>query len=188
MATTLDTYRAENDVTHALASATVQGLLQRIRWRELYPHLLREVVLALETLAAAGHHFWVTQGERTWAEQHELYLKGRRGVAGEGIVTKVDQGDSAHNYAVAVDAAYDKDGDLKTKLQPSWDKPWMKIWADACAHRGLEAGYYWTGFMDGPHVQLPLKSRGLSIKNLKAVYANGGKLAVFHLLDTKDWY
>lgn len=187
MAKTLDDYRAECDEIYSIASDTVKGLLQRIRWRELYPHLLREVVLALEWLVSQGYHYWITQGERTWDEQHQLYLKGRRGVAGEGKVTNVDAGDSAHNYAVAVDAALDKDGDLKTKLQPSWDKAPMKVWADACVHRGLEAGYYWKNFFDGPHVQLPLLTRGLSVKALKKAYQQGGKLAVFHLLDTKDW-
>lgn len=185
---TLVEYEQQCDVILAAPRlADVRGLLQRIQARKLYPHLLGRVCNALESLAAGGQLFWITQGERTWDEQHQLYLKGRRGIAGEGIVTKVDAGASAHNYGVAVDAAFDKDGDLKTGLQPSWDMPWMKVWADAAKLQGLEAGYYWHGFVDGPHVQLPLGSRDLTIKALRDTYQSGGKVAVFNLLDTKNW-
>jgi hypothetical protein len=192
---TLSDYQVLCDTILAQTTPEVRGLLKRIKARDLYPHLLGRVCSALEALAAQGHLFWITQGERTWEEQNKLYSYGRTDMS-RGVVTKVSGGASAHNYGVAVDAAFDEDGDLKTGLQPSWDKPWMKIWADACQNMGLEAGYYWSGFFDGPHVQLPLINRGILIvpspkyktmPSLKETYQKGGKLAVFKLLDTKNW-
>lgn len=178
-----------NDCKYILAATSpeVRTLLGRIKAENLYPPFLDMVVRALEDLVSRGRHFYVTCGERTWDEQHALYLKGRRGIKGEGKVTTVDSGDSAHNYAIAVDGAYDTDNN-KSGLQPSWEKPEMKIWADAGCAVGLDAGYYWDNFFDGPHLQLNIRKYGLSPrKQLKAAYLKGGKTAVFKLLDNYEW-
>lgn len=169
----------------ATTAPDLKAALARIEASDLYPPFLLSVLQALDKAKAQGYSFWVTQGERTWDEQHKLYCYGRTDMS-RGIVTKVDAGDSAHNYAVAADAAYDLDPD-KAGLQPSWDKGFLQHWADAGVASGLDAGFYWQSFFDGPHVQLNIRKYGLGVKHLKAKYAQGGKLAVFKFLDTFNW-
>ncbi len=183
---TLEDYAKTCDQILASTTEEVRKLLQRIKARDLYPHFLGRMVSALEALAAKGKLYWITQGERTWSEQDKLYAYGRTDMS-RGIVTNAEGGSSVHNFSAAGDAAKDKDGDWKTGLQPSWDKPAMKEWADQCVLMNLEAGYYWKNLMDGPHVQLPLNKHGIKVKDLAKLYQKGGKLAVFQLFDTKDW-
>jgi hypothetical protein len=179
-------YINQNRDIMAAAGPLAAEQLSRIQPLALYPAVLRMTIRALEICRSKGKVFWITQGERTWDEQHQLYLKGRRGIPGEGKVTTVDAGDSAHNYAIAVDGVFDKDP--SKGLQPSWDKTDIKIWADACIEVGLDAGYYWKNFFDGPHAQLDVGSVGISPrKQLKSVYAKGGKEAVFAVLDKYNW-
>jgi len=165
----------------------VRSKLTRGKPELMYPPFLEKLLVAVTALEDAGKSFYVTQGLRTYDEQRAIYLQGRRGVVGESRVTMVDAGGSAHNYGIAADAAYDLDA-VKPGLQPSWDKPSMKIWADAGGAAGLDAGYYWKNFFDGPHVQLNIRKHGLSPgKQLKAAYVKGGLLSVFRFLDGYDW-
>ena len=181
MATLNDYRRACRDLLEEAPPEVVQ-LLQRIKAEELYPELLRKVLRALTALVARNEIFYVTQGERTWEQQHALYLRGR-GVGPPGrYVTKVDAGNSAHNYAVAADGVRDHDL-VASGLQPSWASNHLKPWADAAREQGLDAGFYWPTFYDGPHVQLNLRKHGLTPRrHLKRAYLRGGKLAVFELL------
>lgn len=169
--------------------ADAKELLARIDVSALYPPFYKKVVAVLEACEKDGHRYYITCGERTWAQQDALYAKGRRGVAGEGKVTNAKAGSSAHNYAIAVDGA--RDGDLaKAGLQPIWKSDAYKPFADTALKFGLDAGYYWKSLMDGPHIQLDLKRHGITIAKLKEVYLKGGKdgkAAVFKFLDQYDW-
>lgn len=183
-----DTYIAASATLFGAASPEVKLALSRIKAERLYPPFLGKLLAGLEQLAAAKHPFWVTCGERTWEEQHQLYLKGR-GIGTPGkFVTKVDAGGSAHNYCIAADGAYDLDA-ARPGLQPSWDDKYMRMWAECHRDHGLDAGYFWKGFKDGPHVQLGIRSKGISPgKQLKAEYAKrDGIIDVFRYLDGFSW-
>jgi hypothetical protein len=184
---TLEEYASECLFLLSQTTPEVRESMIRIKHDQLYPAFLEKLIKTQEALLAAGKTFWVTQGLRTWDEQHALYLKGRRGIPGEGMVTKVDAGNSYHNYGIAADAAYDLDS--KAGLQPSWDSQHMKKWADAAILQGLDAGFYWKNFFDGPHIQLKITAYGLDSKTLKRAYQNkgGGMEAVFGLLDNYSW-
>ena len=98
---------------------------------------------------ATGLEWIVTSARRTMAEQQRLYDQGRK-TPGQ-IVTKAPPGSSAHNYGLAADLAPMKDGQIW------WTAPdavWRQM-AEAAQMLGLEAGYYWTKFVDKPHVQDP---------------------------------
>lgn len=124
---------------------------------------------------------------RTFDEQHQIYLQGRDPAHPGHVVTTVDAGDSAHQYGVASDAVHDKDS-IKAGLQPEWDDLNLTRWAEAARAQGLDAGAFWTGFIDRPHAQLNLKKYGLSPrKQLKAAYLHGGLVEVYNLLDTFKW-
>lgn len=115
---------------------------------------------------------------RTFAEQDELYKKGRRGIAGEKIVTKAKAGQSYHNYGLAADGVLmlDLDGN-GTYTEASWDfrKDWdgdmISDW-DEVVKVFKNMGWIWGGdwdndgkssdetFLDFPHFQ---KTFGLSV-------------------------
>jgi len=184
---TLNDYSNKNKVLWDKAPVQVKALLARIDPLVLYPPFFEKLLKALQYGVDDGHLIWVTCGERTWDEQKALYAKGRRGIAGEGIVTKVDAGGSVHNFWCVADGAYDLDPQ-KPGLQPSWEKPGMKIWADNGLKAGLDAGFYWKNFFDGPHLQLNIGKYDIgAAKTLKPIYLKGGKLAVFQFLDKYQW-
>jgi peptidoglycan L-alanyl-D-glutamate endopeptidase CwlK len=127
--------------------------------------------------------YWAVSGERSWAEQDELYAQGRTKPG--KIVTNAKGGQSAHNFAVAVDFCADKDV-TRAGLQPDWDVAKYGILAEEAEKLGLEAGLRWK-FMDAPHIQLPLGKHGITLKILQDYYHQGGKKAVFAYLDKFQW-
>lgn len=115
----------------------------------------------------AGIEVLITSGFRSIDEQNEIYKQGRRGIAGEQIVTKAKGGQSAHNYGLAIDFVPLKNG------VPNWtvDATWRK-----CVEIGKEIGFqsgadFEGSFKDYPHLQM---LQGLSIADLQA-----GKRPVF---------
>jgi hypothetical protein len=184
----LEDYASQSRALLEACPDAVKVLLKRIDATRLYPPFLEKLIAALSDLVDRSHFVYVTAGVRTWEEQHALFMKGRRGVEGEGKVTLVDAGGSAHNYGIAADGAYDSD-DNKAGLQPSWDRHDMKVWADAGVAAGLDAGFYWKNFYDGPHLQLDIRSQGISPKDqlMKAYKTNGGMVGVFTYLDGFSW-
>lgn len=183
---TLSEYQNACDDLLLATTSEVRETLSRVKARDLYPVFLSKVIKTQEALIKDGYYFWVTTAGRTWEEQAALYAYGRTDMS-KGIVTKAKAGASAHNYFVAVDGAYDTDLSKKG-LQPSWGMEYMKLWADAGTEAGLDAGLFWKGFVDGPHLQLNLKQHGLTVgRHLLPEYNESGKIGVFQFLDTFDW-
>ena len=111
----------------------------------------------------------VVQGLRTFAEQDDLYAKGRTKPG--AIVTQARGGESNHNYGLAVDLC------PFTSDKPDWNAP-MAVWAAigaAAASHGLEWGGQWKKFLDKPHVQLPV----MTVKECVRCYHAGGLDAVW---------
>lgn len=95
----------------------------------------------------SGWIFFITDGFRSFAEQTELYAQGRTKPG--SIVTNAKAGQSAHNFGLAVDLAFQKDGKL------SYDPTlYAKIYPIART-LGFELGADWTGFTDEPHFEHP---------------------------------
>ena len=167
-----------------LMAPEVYELFGRIDPWALYPPFLEKVIAVTQKLLDNKTKFYWTQGYRTYQEQDNLYAKGR--TAPGGKVTNARGGYSAHNFCCAVDGT--KDTDIsKPGLQPSWVKSHYKELADAAEAEGLEAGFYWKNFFDGPHIQLPLSKHGLSVSNLRKAHQKGGREAVYELLDKYKW-
>lgn len=99
-----------------------------------------------------GLHVKMVCGCRSAEEQNRLYALGRTKPG--RIVTNARGGYSWHNFGLAADYAFIKDGKL------TWDGPWTTfgIIAREC---GLEWGGDWQRFPDRPHVQLR-KGRSLA--------------------------
>jgi peptidoglycan LD-endopeptidase CwlK len=117
-------------------------------------------------LQAEGHRFVATSGYRSFDEQEKLYAQGR---TTEGrVVTNAKAGYSPHQWGIALDFAYDLDGDA-AKLEPSWKEQHLKLLADAALEvGGLDPGLYWSSFKDGPHVQLDIRGKANWVGLLKA--------------------
>lgn len=183
-------YIAASATLFGAASPGVKLALSRIKPERLYPPFLGKLLAGLEQLAAQKQAFWVTCGERSWEEQHQIYLVGREPGHGKPghFSTKVDAGGSAHQYCIAADGAYDLDP-VRPGLQPSWDDKYMRIWAECHRDHGLDPGFFWSGFKDGPHVQLGIRARKISPgKQLKAEYLKKNDiLDVFGYLDNFSW-
>lgn len=156
----------------------------RIKDGTLYPTFRAKMQEMYGLLAKDGHCYVMTSGLRTHKEQADLYAIGRTKPG--TIKTKARAGFSPHNYGVAGDSAYDLNPD-DDKLQPSWDEKHMKRMADAAKKVGLEAGYYWKEFQDGPHIQLPLSKYGITWAKLNEIFDKGGLKAVWTYLDKFKW-
>lgn len=139
------------------------------RLQQTHPALASAVRAMIADLSAKGLVVEIVQGLRTFAEQDELYAKGRT-KPGQ-IVTQARGGESNHNYGLAVDLCPFTDD------KPDWNAPmsaWAAIGAAAEKH-GLEWGGQWKKFIDKPHVQLP----AMTVKECVRCYADGGLNAVW---------
>lgn len=136
------------------------------RLSELHPILSSKMHTVATMLAVKwvdGTELRITQGGRTWANQHALYLQGRADLADVNAcrlncglapipadmnkrVTDADAGESWHNLFCACDVAPFRDG------FPVWDTKdpaWDDIMA-AGESVGLRSGKSWG---DEPHFQ-----------------------------------
>ena len=139
------------------------------RLQQTHPALASAVRAMIADLSAKGLVVEIVQGLRTFAEQDELYAKGRT-KPGQ-IVTQARGGESNHNYGLAVDLCPFTDD------KPDWNAPmsaWAAIGAAAEKH-GLEWGGQWKKFIDKPHVQLP----AMTVKECARCHADGGLDAVW---------
>lgn len=160
-----------------------QDLLGRIKTDLLYQPFLEKLNALVNNCIAKGVYYFATSGFRSWEEQDKLYAIGRTvGKIGH-VVTKARGGYSPHNHGVAVDFCYDTNPD-KPGLQPDYTIKNFNVLAEEATKLGLEAGHYWK-FQDSPHIQLNLKSRGVTWDMLRSAFRGGGMPAVFALLDSK---
>jgi len=131
----------------------------------LHPNLTDKLLKMKEIAEQEGYQIKLTQGLRTFKEQDNLYLQGRRGIKGERKVTNAKGGFSFHNYGIAGDWAFI----VGDKI--SWDEKLYQNLGRWASRVGLEWGGNWH-FRDLPHCQLPGMT---SIRALLAEYqANGG--------------
>lgn len=132
--------------------------ISETRLGEVHPSLAEKVRSMADLLEPDGILFRVTQGLRTWDQQHDLWQKGRddRGqvIDRATIVTKAPAGYSWHNFGLAVDVVPD-DASL-AGFQADWNighPAWAKIVAVGKS-LGLVDGAEWRSFPDWPHFQL----------------------------------
>lgn len=110
-------------------------------FQPLVRHLLEK---GQQAIASTGYTFFITDGYRSLAEQDMLYAKGRTAVG--KVVTHAKAGQSAHNYGLAVDMAFQKNGVLS--YSPAL---YEKVYPIA-RKLGLVLGADWS-FSDKPHFE-----------------------------------
>jgi peptidoglycan L-alanyl-D-glutamate endopeptidase CwlK len=162
-----------------------QEYFTRIEFDDLYPPFAEKLLQLVEACEAQGAIYIATSGVRTYQEQNELYAKGR--TAPGGIVTNARGGYSPHNFHIAVDFCRHSGTSWSGKLSPNYKDSAYTILGQEAAKLGLEWGGAWTSIKDTPHIQLPIKSQGLSWSILRSWYDEGGIQNVFSELDKYSW-
>lgn len=122
-------------------------LLKSKTTKTIQPLVQRQADKVISEMARLGHPVRMVQGYRSIEEQNRLYAQGRT-TAG-AIVTNAKGGQSFHNYGVAVDFVFVKEGYNAT------DTLWSLLGKVGKA-QGFEWGGDWQGFVDRPHFELTL--------------------------------
>lgn len=117
------------------------------RPRELQPLVKRQADKVVEAMAMLGHPVRITEGYRSMERQAALYAQGR--TAPGQIVTNAKPGESLHNYGVAVDFVFRREG----YDAPDW--LWEVLGSAGKAH-GFSWGGDWEKFVDKPHFEMAL--------------------------------
>lgn len=129
----------------------------------LQPLVERQAQKVLDEMKSFGYEMRITQGFRSIEEQNRLYAQGR--TTKGNIVTNAKGGQSFHNYGVAVDYVFRKQG---------YDAPdylWGVFGLVGKKH-GFEWGGDWKGFVDRPHLEMTL---GHSLKDFQTNKVNWNK-------------
>ncbi len=117
----------------------------------------------IEAAAAEGVIVQIVQGLRTFAEQDELFKKGRTKPGKR--VTNARGGQSNHNFGLALDFAPVVGGKV------SWDEKLYRPFGKWAAAAGLSWGGNWKRFKDLPHVEY---MKGHSLAQIQELYRKGG--------------
>jgi peptidoglycan LD-endopeptidase CwlK len=126
----------------------------------------------IEKAANQGIIIKVTSGTRSYAEQDELFAKGRTTppIGKKYIVTNAHGGFSNHNFGVAFDVTiFTGSTDPEKAKTPVWESPAYKAVGALGTDLGLEWGGNWKTIVDEPHFQLrPAWAADLSEKGMLA--------------------
>jgi len=143
------------------------------RLQLMHPKVRQKAIddyLAANKLLGKGVRLRITYSLRTFAEQHQLFLKRPK-------VTNADAGQSIHNYGLAFDIVmlYDKNGDgnfeeASYDLKRDGDKNGKSDWRTVIDFL-ISKGWFWGGnfktLFDAPHFQYDF---GYSWKQLLALH------------------
>lgn len=162
---------------------------------QLYPAFLDKAMALANNCAVRGHVFFANSTYRSVEQQDALYAQGR--TTPGAIVTNAKGGQSAHNFAIAMDWTHDADDNAANGLQQDWTPEQYRVLAEEAVKLGLEAGFNWSGFPDRPHVNLNIGAKNIllfpahgpqtGVVDLLTIYQSGGLPAVFGLLDQYRW-
>lgn len=129
---------------------TLLKLLQKkqpLPLKDLQPLVKRASQGIIDDMAMLGHEVRTVEGYRSKERQEALYAQGR--TAPGAIVTNARAGESLHNYGVAVDFVFRKEGyDASKEL-------WETL-GTVGEQNGFKWGGRWQEFIDRPHFELTL--------------------------------
>jgi len=111
----------------------------------------------IEKAANQGIIIKVTSGTRSFAEQEELFAKGRTTppIGKNHIVTNAHGGFSNHNFGIAFDVTiFIGSTDPEKARTPVFESPVYKAIGALGTELGLEWGGNWKTIVDEPHFQL----------------------------------
>jgi len=150
------------DKKGAEISAIIKKLQDSLSQNVFYGLVKRksdELIIKMQSL---GFPIIITETYRSFQRQNELYAQGRT-KPGQ-IVTNAKAGESFHNYGVAFDCVFKKEGYNATEKQ--WE-----ILGKEGEKLGLEWGGRWVSFKDRPHFQVTLGYTLADFKTGKVDYS-----------------
>lgn len=167
---------------------------QRHKLQDVHPALRDRVLQVGQRLSARQMSFLITDGRRTFAEQDQLFRKGRKLVNGTwipidpvhhtGIVTKAPGGLSNHNYGLAIDSYPVISGRVFTDIPEHSTNAFRQRFRaiqKAIGEEGEAVGLFWggrwTSLVDTPHLQLFPEAEMKPRTCLEIYRANGDDLA-----------
>jgi peptidoglycan L-alanyl-D-glutamate endopeptidase CwlK len=112
----------------------------------------------------------IISGSRTYAEQDQLYKKGRSSPGPR--VTNAKGGQSNHNFGIAWDVGIFRNGKYLTGDSKPEEKIYRQL-APIVMTNGLEWGGNWKSIVDLPHYQRKLD---LTLKEVRARFEKGKSL------------
>ena len=136
-----------------LAKKPVTGTKPQVK--DLLPLVKRQADKFVQEMEMMGLPIRITEGYRSIERQNELYAQGR--TTKGNIVTKAKGGESLHNYGVAIDIVFRKQG-----YDASNDQ-WLAA-ATIAERLGFEWGGTWNDFVDKPHFQI---MKGYKLKDFQ---------------------
>jgi peptidoglycan L-alanyl-D-glutamate endopeptidase CwlK len=173
-------------VVAAGTSSAFAEMDKRNKTGALHPIFRERLAMLGNELARRGMKALITDGLRTFEEQENLFQIGRRGIAGERIVTKAHGGESNHNYGLAVDmypVLTDSAGrarvftdipeDASIEFSRAFNRTQNAIGEQAEA-LGLFWGARFTGIVDTPHIQL-LAEHVMNARKCLEIFRNNGE-------------
>ena len=111
---------------------------------QLKPLVKRNAQEIVKEMKELGHPVRIVEGYRSMEKQAGYYNQGR--TTPGNIITNAKPGQSFHNYGVAVDFVFRKEGYNASK------ELWETLGTVGKKH-GFEWGGDWSGFVDRPHMQ-----------------------------------
>jgi peptidoglycan LD-endopeptidase CwlK len=150
----------------------------------VYPRFADKIYKLYTRYIQEGHLLTVSQGLRTWEQQHDIWLQGRNPdgsyidpIHHKGVVTNADGGHSWHNFGLAVDCdPVEKDGSIDWNA----DHPQWKLMERIGVGLGLTTGANWIRIVDAPHFQITGRFPvGAPDDEVRELYKSGGLLAVW---------
>jgi hypothetical protein len=151
----------EMEARYGADIATIAPINPRGKADVLHPELRKKLGQLAEILIANRLMAMITDGFRSFEEQHRIFLIGRRGIPGERVVTGADAGLSNHNYGLAVDMYPVIDGRVFTKIPSGASASFRRqfnntqqLIIEKSEQIGLFSGVHFTNLRDTPHVQL----------------------------------
>ena len=152
----MDAYRPQRQTLTKLLRRSLIEIIERLTPAPSYPQFPDELRPLVQRKAdqmvaafqAAGMPIRIVEGVRSCERQDALYAQGRTKPG--NIVTNARCGDSYHQYGVAVDFVFRKEGYGATKEQ--WE-----LLGRVGEALGFEWGGRWkSGFVDRPHFEMTL--------------------------------
>jgi len=114
---------------------------------DLQPLVKRQAKAIIDDMLMLGHEVRIVEGYRSKARQEALYAQGR--TTPGRIVTNAKPGESLHNYGVAVDFVFRREGyDASKEL-------WETL-GTIGERNGFKWGGRWEDFVDRPHFEMTL--------------------------------
>jgi hypothetical protein len=152
---------AEIEAQYGADIAAIAPINPRGKADTIHPELRKRLGQLAGILIANRAMAMITDGFRSFEEQHRIFLIGRRGIPGERVVTGADAGLSNHNYGLAVDMYPVIDNRVFTKIPAGASASFKRqfnntqqLIIDKSEQIGLFSGVHFTNLRDTPHVQL----------------------------------